>query len=104
MAELELLGGQGMVLCSYDGMLYHGQSAICEKLIADKDLIKSFGSLLQCKCPIIFTYFNIIIHWQYIVTVIKYNICYDHDQMVSLIQPQGLQLVYLVYNTNLVLF
>ena len=44
--ELESLGGQGMVSCSYDGMLYHGQSAICEKLIADKDLIKSFGSLL----------------------------------------------------------
>ena len=63
--ELESLGGQGMVLCSYDGMLYHGQSAICEKLIADKDLIKSFGSLLQCKCPtnnLLFTYFNIIIH------------------------------------------
>ena len=61
-AELESLGGQGMVLWSYDGMLYHGQSAICEKLIADKDLIKSFGSLLQCKCPIIFAYFNIIIN------------------------------------------
>ena len=51
-----------MVLCSYDGVLYHGQSAICEKLIADKDLIKSFGSLLQCKCPIIFIYLNIIIN------------------------------------------
>jgi len=48
-AELESLGGQCMVLCSYDGMLYHNESAICEKLIAEKDLISSFGSLLHTK-------------------------------------------------------
>ena len=61
-AELESLGGQCMVLCSYDGMLYHNESAICEKLIADKDLISSFGSLLHCKFTILgfsSTYFKI---------------------------------------------
>lgn len=42
-----LVGMQCLVLCSYDGVLYHDESAICEKLIADKDLISSFGSLLH---------------------------------------------------------
>ena len=51
--ELEALGGQGIVVCSFDGMLYHNESSIGEKLIAEKDLIKSFGSLLQSKCAII---------------------------------------------------
>ena len=63
-AELESLCGQGMVLCTYDGMIYHGQSAVCQKLVVDKDLVKSFGSLLQCKRSInyIVTSFSIRIN------------------------------------------
>ena len=66
-AELESLGGQCMVLCSYDGMLYHNESAICEKLIADKDLISSFGSLLHCK----FTMLGLYRH----NSIARYHMC-----------------------------
>ena len=55
-AELESLCGQCMLLCSYDGMLYNNESAICEKLITGKDLISSFGSLLHCKFIILGLY------------------------------------------------
>lgn len=49
MRELEALGGQSIALCSYDGMVYHNESSIGDKLVAEKDLIKSFCSLLQSK-------------------------------------------------------
>lgn len=46
------------MLCSFGGQLVHGGSVIGENLIKDKDLVKSFGNLIQCECNNLIVYMN----------------------------------------------